>query len=162
MGSFTLTGIAPTCDRGEEAFFDSIILGPTIASLDAYRPGAATANDAAASSSFGHALTDKRNPIRKLFRGERLDLWSLNKPGSHARQSEGDPSSGRPREDAPRSSERGYGSHIIDSFIRERLAKENLTPAPEADHRTLIRRLTIDLIGLPPTPDEVAAFVADS
>ncbi|MFM9961893.1 MAG: DUF1549 domain-containing protein, partial [Planctomycetaceae bacterium] len=161
MGSFTLTGIAPTCDRGEEAFFDSIILGPTIASLDAYRPGAATANDAAASSSFGHALTDKRNPIRKLFRGERLDLWSLNKPGSHARQSEGDPSSGRPREDAPRSSERGYGSHIIDSFIRERLAKENLTPAPEADRRTLIRRLTIDLIGLPPTPDEVAAFVAD-
>ena len=34
IGDFTLTGIAPTCDRGEEAFFDSIILGPTMASLD--------------------------------------------------------------------------------------------------------------------------------
>ena len=136
IGSFTLTGIAPTCDRGEEAFFDSIILGPTIASLDAYRPGAATANDATDSSSFGDALTDKRNPIRKLFRGERLDLWSLKQPSRD-------------------------GSHDIDSFIRERLAKEKLTPAPEADRRTLIRRLTFDLIGLPPTPDEVAAFVAD-
>jgi hypothetical protein len=136
MGSFTLTGIAPTCDGGEEAFFDSLILGPTIASLDAYRPGAATANDATDSSSFGDALTDKRNPIRKLFRGERLDLWSLKQPSRD-------------------------GSHDIDSFIRERLAKENLTPAPEADRRTLIRRLTFDLIGLPPTPDEVAAFVAD-
>ncbi len=136
IGSFTLTGIAPTCDRGEEAFFDSIILGPMIASLDAYRPGAATANNATDSSSFGDALTDKRNPIRKLFRGERLDLWSLKQPSRD-------------------------GSHDIDSFIRERLAKEKLTPAPEADRRTLIRRLTFDLIGLPPTPDEVAAFVAD-
>ena len=161
IGSFTMTGIAPTCDRGEEAFFDSIILGPTIASLDAYRPGAGTANDATDSTSFGDALTDKRNPIRKLFRGERLDLWSLKKPGSHARQSVGDPSSGRPREDAPRSGERGYGSHIIDTLIRERLMKEQVQLAPEADRRTLIRRLTFDLIGLPPTPDEVAAFVAD-
>jgi mono/diheme cytochrome c family protein len=162
MGSFTLTGIAPTCDRGEEAFFDSIILGPTIASLDAYRPGAATANDAADSTSFGDALTDKRNPIRKLFRGQRLDLWSLKKPGSHARRSVGDPSSGRPHEDAPRSSERGYGSHIIDTLIRERLVKEQLQLAPEADRRTLIRRLTFDLIGLPPTPVEVAMFAADT
>ncbi|MCX7423098.1 MAG: PSD1 and planctomycete cytochrome C domain-containing protein [Planctomycetia bacterium] len=161
IGSFTLTGIAPTCDRGEEAFFDSIILGPTIASLDAYRPGAGTANDATDSTAFGDALTDKRNPIRKLFRGERLDLWSLKKPSSHARQSVGDPQSGRPREVAPRSGERGYGSHTIDDFIRERLAKDNLQLAPEADRRTLIRRLTFDLIGLPPTPDEVAAFVAD-
>lgn len=161
IGSFTLTGIAPTCDRGEEAFFDSIILGPTVASLAAYRPGAATANDATDSTSFGDALTDKRNPIRKLFRGERLDLWSLKKPGSHARQSVGDPQSERPRETAPRSDERGYGSHAIDALIRERLAKENLKLAPEAERRTLIRRLTFDLIGLPPTPDEVATFVAD-
>ncbi len=78
-----------------------------------------------------------------------------------AGQSVGAPKSGHPREDAPRSGERGYGSHHIDSFIRERLAKENLQPAPEADRRTLIRRLTFDLIGLPPTPDEVAAFAAD-
>ena len=37
MGNFNLTGMAPTCDKGEEAYFDSIILGPSIASLDAYK-----------------------------------------------------------------------------------------------------------------------------
>lgn len=50
----------------------------------------------------------------------------------------------------------------IDSFVRARLAAKNLTPAPEADRRTLIRRLSFDLLGLPPAPEEVAAFVADS
>ena len=49
----------------------------------------------------------------------------------------------------------------IDRFIRARLAPEQLEPAPEADRRTLIRRLSFDLIGLPPTPDEVDAFVND-
>ena len=49
----------------------------------------------------------------------------------------------------------------IDAFIQDRLAKENLTPSPEADRRTLIRRVTFDLTGLPSTPDEVEAFVID-
>ncbi len=49
--------------------------------------------------------------------------------------------------------------HPIDAFIQARLAKEGLQPAPEADRRTLIRRVTLDLTGLPPTPQEVAAFV---
>jgi hypothetical protein len=49
----------------------------------------------------------------------------------------------------------------IDAFIRERLAKDGLTPSPEADRRTLIRRVTLDLTGLPPTPDEVRAFETD-
>ncbi|MEZ5361072.1 MAG: DUF1549 and DUF1553 domain-containing protein [Bryobacterales bacterium] len=42
-----------------------------------------------------------------------------------------------------------------------RLEKEGMGPAPEADRRTLIRRVTFDLIGLPPTPQEIQAFVAD-
>ncbi|MFT5130306.1 MAG: hypothetical protein ACI8W8_003936, partial [Rhodothermales bacterium] len=50
----------------------------------------------------------------------------------------------------------------IDSFINARLAKAKLTPAPEADKRTLIRRLSFDLIGLPPTPEEIDTFLADS
>ncbi len=49
----------------------------------------------------------------------------------------------------------------IDRFILARLDGANLTPSPEADRRTLIRRLSFDLIGLPPTPDEVESFLAD-
>jgi hypothetical protein len=50
----------------------------------------------------------------------------------------------------------------IDRFILARLETEGLTPAPEADRRTLLRRLTFDLHGLPPTPDEIGAFVNDT
>src|SRR5205085_3768568 len=49
----------------------------------------------------------------------------------------------------------------IDAFILARLEKEKLTPASEADRATLIRRASLDLIGLPPTPEEVTAFVND-
>ena len=51
--------------------------------------------------------------------------------------------------------------NAVDHFILARLEQERLTPAPEADRRTLIRRLSFDLIGLPPTPAEVDAFLAD-
>jgi len=49
----------------------------------------------------------------------------------------------------------------IDALIQARLAKEGLQPSPEADRRTLIRRVTLDLTGLPPTPQEVQQFVND-
>jgi len=50
----------------------------------------------------------------------------------------------------------------VDHFILARLEKESLTPSREADPRTLIRRATFDLTGLPPTPEEVRAFVNDT
>jgi len=49
----------------------------------------------------------------------------------------------------------------IDGFIQSRLAREGLGPSVEADRRTLIRRLTLDLHGLPPSPQEVDAFTRD-
>ncbi len=56
---------------------------------------------------------------------------------------------------------RNAGRDSIDQLVRERLAKEGLPLAPEATRETLIRRVTLDLTGLPPAPAEVAAFVAD-
>ncbi|HKD35189.1 MAG TPA: PSD1 and planctomycete cytochrome C domain-containing protein [Pirellulales bacterium] len=50
----------------------------------------------------------------------------------------------------------------IDSFILARLRQEKLLPSPQADKVTLIRRLNFDLIGLPPSPEQVAEFTADS
>lgn len=59
----------------------------------------------------------------------------------------------------------GAGTHVrtpIDAFIQQRLAEEKIQPSAEADRRTLIRRLSLDLIGIPPTPQEVEAFEKDA
>ncbi len=52
--------------------------------------------------------------------------------------------------------------NAIDFFVRARLDREGLKPMPETDRRTLLRRVTLDLTGLPPTPGDIAAFVADA
>ncbi len=52
-------------------------------------------------------------------------------------------------------------AHPVDAFVRQALADKGLSPNPEADRRTLVRRLTFDLHGLPPTPAEVDAFAND-
>jgi cytochrome c553 len=52
----------------------------------------------------------------------------------------------------------GLGSNPIDAFLAVKLAERGLAFNPEADPRTLIRRVSFDLIGLPPTPEEIAAF----
>lgn len=54
------------------------------------------------------------------------------------------------------------GQNGVDVLVRRRLEEVGLSPSAEADRRTLIRRLYADLIGLPPTPEEVAAFLQDS
>ena len=60
-----------------------------------------------------------------------------------------------------RSAVPGTNVHPIDAFIRARLTEKKLAPALVADRRTLIRRVNFDLIGLPPSPEEADAFVAD-
>ncbi|APZ90619.1 PSD1 and planctomycete cytochrome C domain-containing protein [Fuerstiella marisgermanici] len=54
-----------------------------------------------------------------------------------------------------------HNLHPIDAFVTRRLKEAGLQPSPMADKRTLIRRVTLDLIGLPPTVDELNSFLAD-
>ncbi len=65
------------------------------------------------------------------------------------------------RPPVPQVAHQGWVRNPIDSFILARLEKEGLSPSPPADRVTLLRRLSLDLIGLPPTAAEVDAFVAD-
>jgi hypothetical protein len=61
----------------------------------------------------------------------------------------------------PQVRDAAWARSAIDSFVLAALEKGRLKPAPPADKRVLIRRATFDLTGLPPTPDEVDAFLAD-
>src|SRR5205823_6616164 len=61
----------------------------------------------------------------------------------------------------PKVSDRKWPSNPIDFFILARLEKEKIKPAPEANRVTLIRRLSLDLTGLPPGTAEVDAFLND-
>jgi len=65
------------------------------------------------------------------------------------------------RPSLPKVRDRAWPKNPIDYFVRARLEKEGLQPSPAADRVTLLRRLSLDLIGLPPTPEEVDAFLAD-
>ncbi len=61
----------------------------------------------------------------------------------------------------PKVKNAAWAKNPIDVFILSRLEQEGLKPSPEADRYALIRRVSLDLIGLPPTPEEVQAFIAD-
>jgi hypothetical protein len=61
----------------------------------------------------------------------------------------------------PRVADSAWARNPIDRFVLARLEAEGLKPSPEADRTTLVRRLSLDLVGLPPTIDEVDAFLAD-
>jgi hypothetical protein len=66
-----------------------------------------------------------------------------------------------PREAMPPIVRTAWGRTPIDNFILAKLEEKKMAPAPEADRRTLLRRVTIDLTGLPPTPEETDAFLED-
>ncbi|MBI3472433.1 MAG: DUF1553 domain-containing protein [Candidatus Solibacter usitatus] len=66
------------------------------------------------------------------------------------------------RPDLPRVSNAGWPRDGIDYFVLERLEREGLRPSPEAARETLIRRVSLDLNGLPPTPAEIDAFLNDA
>ncbi|MDF1755229.1 MAG: PSD1 and planctomycete cytochrome C domain-containing protein [Verrucomicrobiales bacterium] len=72
----------------------------------------------------------------------RLDFWSYQKP----------------QKTEPPQTDSDWPISRIDRFILASLAENNLTPSEDADERTFIRRLYFDLVGLPPTPEQVAEF----
>jgi hypothetical protein len=98
---------------------------------------------------FGKKLTKEQSDLlrRWIEQGAKWDKhWSLIAPTRPA---------------VPRVDNKEWSRLPIDAFVYARLQRENLTPAPEADKRTLLRRVSFDLTGLPPTPEEVDAFLAD-
>ncbi|MBL4884907.1 MAG: PSD1 domain-containing protein [Planctomycetaceae bacterium] len=62
----------------------------------------------------------------------------------------------------PETKDKQWARNAVDHFVLNKLEAEGIAPSPEADRVTLIKRLSIDLIGLPPTRQEVDAFVADT
>ncbi len=122
----------------------------------------------------------KMPPTGKLSPGEveRLRRWielDMPWPETHAGDSKA-PSAVAARSDPPRDwwsfrpvrattppavKDTGWPRTEIDRFILAALEARGLKPSPPADRRTLIRRATYDLTGLPPTPEEVEAFLAD-
>ena len=97
----------------------------------------------------GHALTDKQIALlqRWIEEGAKYEShWAYSPPV---------------RPDPPPVQRADWVRNPIDRFILARLEREGLKPSPEADKVTLLRRVTFDLTGLPPTPAEVDAFVAD-
>lgn len=83
---------------------------------------------------------------KKLDFSEASKLWSLQPPK---------------KAEPPQVRDTTWGRNDLDRFVLARLEQQGLKPSAAADRRTLLRRATFDLIGLPPTPAEVEAFVND-
>jgi hypothetical protein len=106
-----------------------------------------TAAEVAAVAAWVDALTARAaGPGRREVSAEDRDFWSFRPVR-------------RPAVPAARSPE--WVRNPIDAFILAALDARGLAPSAPADRRTLIRRATFDLVGLPPAPEEVSAFLAD-
>jgi len=98
---------------------------------------------------FGKKLTDRQIALIKKWieqGGKWQSHWSRIAPK---------------RPELPQVENADWPRNAVDHFVLARLDQEKLKPSEEADRRTLIRRLSFDLLGLPPTPEEVDAFLAD-
>jgi hypothetical protein len=99
---------------------------------------------------FNHQLTPEQINLFKQWISEGAEYkkhWSYEKPVRPA---------------VPQTKNTKWARNPIDSFILERLEKAGLSPQPEADKYALLRRVTLDLTGLPPTPEETDAYAADT
>ena len=138
-------------DLKEDAFADNdgiraFVSGDLDASESWYRIITDDDNDVMPPSKVKKPLTDQEKDLIKRWiesGAEWTDHWSFVNP------------------EKPELPEADSKKHPIDQFIAERLKQEKIKPSPEADRRTLIRRITFDLTGLPPTPEDVRAFIED-
>ena len=96
-------------------------------------------------------------PANMVLKDDPLDWWSLRPLSKPPIPRSSIPSLSF----SPPDKNTGWVRTPIDAFILDGLQSAGLAPAPEADRRTLIRRLSFDLLGLPPSVAEVEAFVAD-
>ncbi|MDZ4774163.1 MAG: PSD1 and planctomycete cytochrome C domain-containing protein [Planctomycetota bacterium] len=101
-------------------------------------PGAKATGEAAASAT--------RAPKAPLDLAKAREFWAFKPPV---------------RSEPPSTREKAWPWTPIDQFLMAAMEKSNLAPVADADKRTWLRRVTFDLTGLPPTPDELAAFEAD-
>ncbi|MDX2044091.1 MAG: DUF1553 domain-containing protein [Acidobacteriota bacterium] len=134
-GAFAKTGVIVAGNSAESRLVKRI----TTKDPNAVMPPVAT----------GHKLTDKQIELVKRWIDEGANWnehWAFIAPK---------------RSDLPQVANKGWVKNPIDAFVLARLEKEGLKPSPEADRVTLIRRVSLDLSGLPPTPAEVDAFLAD-
>src|SRR5439155_456579 len=83
----------------------------------------------------------------KSLASESSDHWSFRRPN---------------HPNPPEVKESNWPRNPVDRFVLARLEREGLKPSPEANRATLIRRLSLDLVGLPPTVEEVDAFELDN
>ncbi|MBK5293996.1 MAG: PSD1 domain-containing protein [Acidobacteriia bacterium] len=137
--------------------------------------GAVVDTNSPAKSVFLTAITQsgdlKMPPTGKLKAEEIADLENWIKIGlpwpektAKATRSGADHWSFKPvtRPEPPPASKTAWTRNPIDQFIVRKLAEKNLKPSPEAGRRTLLRRVSLDLTGLPPTLEQMSAFLADT
>jgi len=86
-------------------------------------------------------------PTEGIDWNKEREFWSFRPPKAQAR---------------PVVRNHQWPAQPLDYFVLGRLEQSNLSPSPQADQRTLVRRVTFDLTGLPPTPEEVQAFLKDN
>src|SRR5262249_36292334 len=101
-------------------------------------------------ASSGHKVTDRQIELIRQWipQGAKWQKhWSLIAPERPA---------------LPAIKNKTWSRNGIDHLVLARLEREGLVPSPEADRATLLRRVSLDLTGLPPTPAEVEAFVNDA
>ncbi|MDX2029632.1 MAG: DUF1553 domain-containing protein [Blastocatellia bacterium] len=134
-GAFAKSGVIVPGDAAKSRLIDRI----TSRDPAAVMPPPAT----------GHKLTERQIELLRQWINEGAqwnEHWAFLPPA---------------RPEAPKVGAPAWVKNPIDSFVLARLEKEGMKPSPEADRVTLLRRLSFDLTGLPPTPAEVDVFLAD-